>query len=593
MILPQIAYVRGRLQLLHLAFTMRRVALRRKHFLFAVIALLLFIVGWLYWNRRLRTDLSSYAPADALGFIEVNDLSEIANGITETQAWKSLAGPIGSPGTLAPNRWLIRLAQWTGIGSTDTILFARSQVAIVFGGAEGTQAGSTLVIKPLTTFIIDTHTSQRRMRSTVERHIEELARRLYQNPVFVRKQIAGNDFQEWQSADGSHVIVFAFADTAVLLGNNETSVLHSLETHTGQRASLTDQSDLSAARQIIDGGGAPLFGYVTQPGIKSLLQGFALYRSGSSADAVTGARIFSDTMGGLVKSISWTSRFADGGIEDHCSIVLSDGVADKLRGSMVPDRGPDVTRLLFVPTDIHSLSFYQFRDANAFWSDLNATVSAHTDLIGAVAARPMLRALVRPYGIDDADTFARAIGPRIQTVRLEKDSPAVLIAEVFDRQALRKAIAQRFGANPEIESVGDAELLISKDNWAAAFLQDSFLIGPAELVRKCLQARAPAASSSPDRLRQTQNLIDVSLPLTSVTFTDDRQAAISFVEAFSKQDRPAFATNASTIDGGARSLPFAVSVSLLKGPAIDWTSRSSFGVVGWLATELMSPPQSR
>jgi len=547
---------------------------------------------WVYGNRTGKTDLSNYAPADSLGYIEANDLADIAVGITNTQAWKSLAGPIGAPANLTPNKWLIRLARCTGIGSTDTILFARSQVAIVLGGAEGTQEGSTLTIKPLTTFIIDTHTSQRRMRATVERHIEALARRLYQNPVFVRKQIQGADLEEWQTSDGTHAIVFTLVDTVVIVSNDETSVLRSIDASVGRRASLTGAGDLATARLTLDAANAPLFGYVAQSGVKSLLQAFALYRSGPSPDAVTATRIFSDIIGSLIKSIGWTSRFVDGGVEDRFSIALTDGVADKLRSSMLPERSPDVTKLPFIPKEIHSLSLYQFRDTGNFWADLNATVSSHTDLIGAVAARPMLRALVKPYGIDDADAFARGVGPRIQTVRPEKDSPAVLIAEVFDRPALRKAIAQRFGQNPKTEIVGESELLLSpNDNWAAAFVENSFLIGPGDLVRKCLQVRGNSDSvSSNDQFRKSQRLVDVSLPLISITFTDDQQAAISFVEAFSNHDRPVFATNAAAIEAATGSLPFAASASLLKAQSLEWTSRSSFGVLGSLATELIPAP---
>ena len=563
--------------------------MRRRNIVGALVLLVGCLAVWLYFNRTVKADLSNYAPADSLGYVEVNDLAEVAGGITNTRAWKSLAGPVGAPTNLMPNKWLVRLARWTGIGSIDTILFARSQVAIVLGGAEGTQQGSTLTIKPLTTFIIDTHTSQRRMRATVERHIEELARRLYRSPVFVRKQIQETDLQEWQTADGTHAIVFTFVDSAVIVSNDETSVLRSIDARAGRRASLTGAGDLSTARLTLDSANAALFGYIAQSGAKSLLQAFALYRSGPSPDAVTAARIFSDTIGGLIKNIGWTSRFVDGGVEDRSLIALADGVADKLRSSMSPERAPDVTKLLFVPKDIHSLSLYQSRDASNFWLDLNATVSSHTDLIGAVAARPMLRALVKPYGIDDADSFARGIGPGLHTVRLEKDSPAVLIAEVFDRPALRKAIGQRFGQNPKSEIIGGAELLSSpKDNWAAAFIENSFLIGPGDLVRKCLQTRAGSDSvSSNDRFRKSQQLVDVSLPLISVTFTDDQQAAISFVEAFSDHDRPAFATNAAAIEAATASLPFAASASLLKGQSLEWTSRSSFGVAGSLATELI------
>ena len=565
---------------------------RRRNIVGVLVLLGACLALWIYWNRTAKTDLSSYAPADSLGYVEVNDLAEIAGGVTNTQAWKSLAGPVGAPTSLTPNKWLIRLARWTGIGSADTILFARSQIAMVLGGAEGTQEGSTITIKPLTTFIIDTHTSQRRMRTAVERHLEELARRLYRTPVFVRKQLQGIDLQEWQTSDGTHEIVCTFVDTAVVVSNDETSVLRSIDAHAGRRASLTGAGDLSTARTTLNAANAPLFGYVAQSGVKSLLQAFALYRSSPSADGVTAARIFSDTIGGLIKSIGWTSRFVDGGVEDRASIALTEGVADKLRPSMLPERGPDITKLPFIPKEVHSLSLYQFRDLSNFWVDLNATVSSHTDLIGAVATRPMLRALVKPYGIDDADSFSRGVGPRLQTVRLEKDSPAVLIAEVFDRPTLRKAIVQRFGQTPKTENVGEAELLSSpKDNWSAAFIGNSFLIGPGNLVRKCLEIQGNADSvSSNDRFRRSQQLVDVSLPLISITFTDDQQAAISFVEAFSNHDRPAFATNAAAIEAATGSLPFAVSASLLRAQSLEWTSRSSFGVVGSLATEFIPAP---
>lgn len=573
---------------------MRRVKFKRSHALLVPALIGIALAIWLYANHVTNSDLSSFASADALGYVETNDLSGIASGITNTDAWKLLAAPIGAPAALAPSRWLVRLARLTGIGSTETVVLARSQVAIVLSGAEGAQNGSTLTIKPLTTFVIDTHTSQRRMRENVEQRIEELARRIYPNPVFVRKQIGGNDLQEWQTSDGSHAIILAFSDTVVILGNDETSVLHSLEAHSGARGSLLNVADFVATRQRLDTINAQLFGYIAQSGAKPLLQAFALYRAGPSADAVTAARLFSDTVGGLVTSAGWTSKFVAGGVEDRCSISLSEGVADKMRPSMLPDRGPDVTKLSFVPSQTYSLSLYQFRDTAIFWSDLNATVSSHTDLIGAVAARPILRALVKPYGIDDADTFARAIGPRIQTVRIEKDSTAVLIAEIFDKQLLRKAIALRFGQSPKSESLGDAELILApQEDWAAAFVENNFVIGPAELVRGILRAHfnSQLLSSNP-KFQKSQSLVDVSLPLTSINFSDDQQAAISFVESFTSHDRSAFAANAAAISVATGSLPFAVSVSLLKGQTLEWTSRSSFGIVGSLAPGLIPHPSS-
>src|SRR5262245_6207317 len=338
-------------------FRMRSL-IKRRHAVFLATLLLALIAGWLYWNRPQRTDMALFAPANSLAFVECNDLAEITNGIDQTQAWQTLAPPIGAPSQLSPSSFWVALARWTGIGTANAILFARSQAAVVFSGAEGSQTGSTLTIKPLTTFIVETHTSQRRMKTGVEHHLEDLARRIFRNPVFVNKTVEGYEFQEWTSDDAAHQIVFAFLDTAVIVGNDEASVLHSIQARTGSQ-SLQSSNDLKEARERTGALSAAVFGFVTQPGLKSTLQGYALYRSGSSSDAVTSARIFADTFGGMVQSAGWSASFHNGMVEDRCSIKLADGVANKLRTSATPDRGPNLTNLPFVPEGVQSVSLYQ------------------------------------------------------------------------------------------------------------------------------------------------------------------------------------------------------------------------------------------
>jgi len=559
-----------------------------------IMVLLLIVAAlgaWLYGNRPIHADLASWAPADSLAFVEINDLTAVTGGIEETKAWKVFGPLLGSPSNLAPNRWGIRLARWTGIGSADALLFARAQVAVVLNGAEGSESGSTLVIKPLLTFIIETHTSQWRMRAAVERHLEDIARKNFGNPVVVRKQMQGVDLQEWQSEDASRKIVVAFVNTTVIVANDESSVLHSIEASAGRRGTLRDGSDLQDIRRATESSNAAAFGFVSQSGVKSLLQAYILNvenRKGVSDDSLTKARLFADTFGGLVKHLGWASKFIDGAVEDHCYVGLANGVTDKLGASMLPDRGPELTELSFVPPDIHSFSIYRFHDSASVWTDVNAVVSSHADLLGAIAARPRMKNLLKAYGIDDPDAFTRGVGTRIQTIRFEEDSPAVLIADVFDRPALEKSVKERLGKNPRLEKMGDADLLVSSiDNWTAGFVGNNFLIGPGEDVRRCLHARASSQSIVlSDSFRQSQKIVDVSLPLTAVTFSSDSRAAISFVEAFSTQPRSTFSTNAPAIDHAARTLPLAVSVLMIKNGAIDWTSRSSFGIGGAITTQL-------
>lgn len=541
------------------------------------------IAGWFYWNWPRRVDMAAYVPADCLAFVEADDLVELADGIGTSEAWTKLATPLGARSSLLPNRWLIRLARWTGIGSGDAILFARSQFAIVFTGVEESEADATVKIKPLTTLIIETHTTQGRMRSTLEGHVEDFARAHGQSSL-VRKQIDGVDLAEWASSDGARHITLAFVGTVVIIGNDEASVLRCVETRWGKRASLMGNQQLEHARAQVDAAGAPLFGFVSKAGVKPILQAWALYLFGSNQNATTIAPIFGSIFSNLIEGFAWVSRFTEGRAEDRCFLELSEGVADKLRGSAVPeDRAPS-NEITFVPPDAYSVSIYHFRDVDRFWRDVNATVSSHADVVGAIAARPLLRSLFPPYGITDPDTFVSAVGNRMATIRLEENAPPVLVAGAFDRPSLRKLAQQRLGATAKTETVGDAELMLSSsDNFAASFAEDHFLTGTADAVRRCLQARAQSQSlASVDAYRRSQRIIDSSLPIIALTFTDDRHPAISFVELFSSSERSAFSTNAPSIDQASRSLPYSVSVTMLKENGFEWTSRSAFGVFGSL-----------
>jgi len=463
-------------------------------------------------------------------------------------------------------------------------------VAVVFSGAEGTQTGSTLIIKPLLTLIVETHTSQGRMRATVERYIEKTAREDFGNATFVRKTVGGVELQEWQSEDGARKIVTAFVNTTVVIANDETAVLHSVEAANGGRPSLSSNTEVTQARQATDSGAAALFGFVTQAGVKSLLQAYALKAEGSdgaSSDSITKARLVADTFGGIVRHLGWTARLSNGGIEDRFSIALAEGINDRLRNSMAPDRSPDLSQISFTPPDAHSVSVYSFHDTAAVWNDLSAVISSHTDLVGAMATRPIMRALLNAYGVSDTEMFTRGVGPRLQTVRIEEGYPAVLIGEVFDRPTIEKAIAGRFGSSPKKERFLDADLTISPDNWTAAFQQNSFLIGPGEQVRRCLQARANGESISSTRsFREAQRFVDITVPLTVLTFTNDSRNAVSFVESFSRQPRSAFSTNAVAIAEASKSLPLAMSAVVVKQGSFQWTSRSSFGIGGTVITEL-------
>ena len=537
--------------------------------------------------------MAAYVPADCVAFVEADDLVELADGIGASEAWTKLAGPLGARSSLLPNRWLIRLARWTGIGSRDAVLLARAQVAVVFTGAEASQAETTLTIKPLTTLVIETHTSPRRLRLALENHIEEFARRTYRQPTLLRKQIDGVDLAEWSSSGGSGQIITTFVDTAAIVGNDEASVLSCANVRRGKLSSLAGNQQLLDLRKQV-GSGTSLFGFLSKAGVRPVLMAWVLSHAGSDPNGPTAARFFANIFGNIIEGFACSSRFSEGGAEDRCFLSLSEGVADKLRGTVIPEDRGSVVDLTLAPPDTQSVSVYHFRDVEGFWRDLNAIVSSHADALGAIAARPFLRSLLRPYGIDDPETFSRAVGTSLATIRLEENAPSVLVAGAFDRPSLRKLAQQRLGPTAKTETVGDAELMLSSsDNFAASFADNHFLTGTGDAVRRCLQAKAQSQSlAAVDTYRRSQRLVDISLPIVALTFTDDHRSAISFVELFSSSQRSAFSTNASSIDQASRTLPYAVSVTMLKENGFEWSSRSAFGVIGSLSIRF-APENSR
>jgi hypothetical protein len=203
-----------------------------------------------------------------------------------------------------------------------------------------------------------------------------------------------------------------------------------------------------------------------------------------------------------------------------------------------------------------------------------------------MASRPLMQGLLEPYGIRDADGFFAAVGPRLQIIRLDKSAPAVLVAEALDQQSLRKIAAMRLGVNPKPEQAGQAEMLVSAaDNWSVAFIDGHFLSGPADEVRRCVEAKVANESiRSVAAFDRAQSSVDMSLPIFSVAYADDRASAISFVELFSKEERSAFSTNSTAIQKAATSLKYSASVMTIKNGSVEWTGRSSFGLVGSLLT---------
>src|SRR5712691_5493913 len=92
-------------------------------------AILLVAGAWIWWSYPTQVDMASYVPSESILYLEVNNLPQIAKGVVQTSKALSTGSELKS--SLFRVTWISKLARWTGIGTAEEVILARSQFAMV------------------------------------------------------------------------------------------------------------------------------------------------------------------------------------------------------------------------------------------------------------------------------------------------------------------------------------------------------------------------------------------------------------------------------------------------------------------------------
>src|SRR6185295_1709600 len=211
--------------------------MRPLRLLVVLTCLCLLAIGAIWWNWPHKVDMASYAPADALVYIELNSIEDVANAIKQGEVFKaisSLTGVNSNP----PSRWSIWAAQ-AGIAPAQSVVFARAQMALVVVDIDRQANGDALRVKPEAALIVETQTAKWRMKSVALESVKQLAQFAYGATDCTERSL-DSQYIECVAAGGSRKILAAIDGTTVIIGNSDRAVQSCLAVRRGQRPKLSD-----------------------------------------------------------------------------------------------------------------------------------------------------------------------------------------------------------------------------------------------------------------------------------------------------------------------------------------------------------------
>jgi hypothetical protein len=540
--------------------------------LLATALLLLIALVWIWLNRPQPVDMSAYAPASALVYLESNSLMDVVDGVVSTNTWKSVRPLLANLKTDWPGARTRRLIALTGVGPTSSVILTRAQVAMVMLDLGAREEGDTMTLKPEAALLIETHTSKRRIASTVEEALKGFAEKFYTRPTLKRITIEGDEFLVWSAADSDRQIVAVIDGSLVIVGNSDRAVRACLEARRGLRPTLQSEPELQQIRTALSAQNALAFGFVPSshaPELLALATPVALGRAPGGAQIDT---LVARSAAKVLSSAGWTAKVVDGAVEDHYLITLKQSVVSRMRPAFQTSL-PSSNITMFVPESARSFTLYRFNQPDQTWRELQTTLSSQLDTLSAVLLTSVLKSGLTPYGIDDPEKFLRTVGPELVTVRLNAtDSGSVLVAKIRDEASL-KELLRNF---PKTANNGeDLELTIQ--------YQDGYvLLGPPEDVRWCVAA---AASKQDSKIKHFGK--EPSAPI--VTFTDDSDRVSNFANSIARaNDTEANIHNRTPLRQQLQ-IPYSITESSLSERGLDRRTLSPFGQFSSLVPLLFPP----
>jgi hypothetical protein len=527
-----------------------------------VVAVLL--TAFLLWQLPTKQDMARTVPAETLVYLEANDLPQVFRALTETEAWRELAPVYGIESDYGQFGSFSQTLAGLNIGSTETVIFGRSQIAVALlgvGARDG--AESSLSLKPQFAVVVETKSG--RAGSLVNNQAADFARRQFGEVKTEKKNSDGAEWTIFRATADERNLFAVVTGTTAIIGNDEAAVQACLDVKNGRRKSLADDENLAKMRANTESDSAFAFGYVTPEGVKQLSQIGAVLAAGQLSEDPRAMSLLAQSLPPFlqktVTAIGWTARKNADKIEDRFFVQMPPDLVSRLREPLAVGDG-NSRAAEFLPENVQTVTLYNFKNAQSAWRGTALALTSKLDMVSAAVFSQAVGGLLAPYGATNADEFLSAAKGELNTARLSADdNSTVAIVGVSDAEKIKKVL--RSDGDKKSEFAGDTLLLGGEESLS--------LCRAAREQNKTLKTQDFWREFSETKLGANQAFVR--------TLSQDRAAPSAFVKIFGKEQ------NAKTVaeTTNAPHWAWAISETRLVREGFERRTVSAFGFIGTLA----------